>query len=246
MSVISGDKLLADLAKSAYDHHKNHARFQELQRRWITAGYIAVTGALLFLLNREALWNSLINNTQPPLREFALCVVAFHMFLTFICGFICVKNSAEFHRHFNHADAIISYVALHVDREAAAAKQNGAGDHVTLSCIASILRSLPLKTSQDQNDKGGLVGWMELLSVRWLIVYFFCAMLIGDLLVLRYFIGTELNFFVSFMFAVELAVLYYCLLRSVYDRFIGQMPKFDDIEEVGSGIPVFSSELSRA
>lgn len=68
---IDSSKLLADIVRSAFEHHKNHARFQEIQRRWLNVTFLTATSATLYFLGNGN--RNLLFDDDRPRRLFWLC-----------------------------------------------------------------------------------------------------------------------------------------------------------------------------
>lgn len=103
-----GKKAAFDLVLKSYEHHKNHARFEETQRSWFIAAYLTFTGLIL-----GGILGSFFKNGQflSGNEQIISLLLAIDLVLGIFIAFAITKVSGEFKRHNDRAEQIIKYVA---------------------------------------------------------------------------------------------------------------------------------------
>ncbi len=107
----SYEQIASDLIGRAYDHHKNHARFEETQRSWFLGAYLTLTGLMI-----SGILATFFDHGKPV--SGAETFVTLLLILNFMIGacvaFAIMKVTGEFKRHNDRAEAILQYLADHV------------------------------------------------------------------------------------------------------------------------------------
>ncbi|MBM3526465.1 MAG: hypothetical protein FJX62_00090 [Alphaproteobacteria bacterium] len=122
------DKLPIELTLKAFEHHKDHARFEESQRSLFVAAYFTVSGILA-----TGIISAFVKDGKFAAGSETIIglLVLFHLLFTVLIAFAVSKMSGEFYRHFRHAEKVM---------DAVASKYSG-------SEFADILRSARLETA---------------------------------------------------------------------------------------------------
>ena len=147
----------AALVVSAYENHKAHARFQETQRSWVMAGFIAFSSGLLTIVASEN-FVSLGPNTTAMM-------LLIHMAFCTFTGIALVKLSQERGRHFRQAEAIVAAAGTALQKENAK--------------LARMLKACELNTLV-YTSHPRLRSWLALFSVSAAYSYFVSLFLTID------------------------------------------------------------------
>jgi hypothetical protein len=99
--------VIYDLLVSAYQHHKEHARFEETQRAWMVAAYFTFTG-----LTYAAIVSgySKTQDVVPFLQQvpqFWVVALLGHLAVGVLVMLSVAKVSGEFRRHFDQGEFIL-------------------------------------------------------------------------------------------------------------------------------------------
>ena len=133
-SSIGGDirRLSIEIITKSYDHHKNHARFQEQQRSWFFVAYLTFSGVLISGIINNFQKDGYVINTASSLL---VIILFFHMIISILVALGISKLSREFRRHFHQADKIIDKLKIN--------------EYIVNSALLEILNASSLGTSGD-------------------------------------------------------------------------------------------------
>lgn len=111
-------KLACDLVTKAYEHHKNHARFEETQRGWMVTAYFTFTALIYVGLGARY--------ADPKFASVLIGMTVVHFLVSLLFMVAVSKVSAEFRRHFTRAEKILNDVksACEGDKELELAFRN--------------------------------------------------------------------------------------------------------------------------
>ncbi len=97
-------KVACDLIGKAYEHHKNHARFEETQRAWMVAAYFTFTG----LIYAGVFFSKIPPESGGPFPRFWIVALVAHFIVGTLIMISVAKVSGEFRRHFDQGEYILS------------------------------------------------------------------------------------------------------------------------------------------
>lgn len=157
------------LIVSAYENHKAHARFQESQRSWVMAGFIAFSSGLLTVVASQ--------NYVAMGDQTRVLMLVVHMAFAAFTGIALVKFSRERGRHFRQAERIVAAAgrALTADQRP----------------MAELLKVAELNTLVYSN-KGFRRSLLSLFSVSAVYNYFVSLFLTIDIALLSEYLGLSL------------------------------------------------------
>lgn len=193
-------KLACGIVVKAYEHHKNHARFEETQRAWMVAAYFTFTGFLYIgVIFKEG---SQECAGMLSLSRLATIGLLSHIVVGVLAMISSAKVSGEFTRHFSTAEKILAGLA-------ALANHN--------SDLQNLLNIACLETAVHEPSKPWS-GWLtRLLSNAAIHNYLFAFLTAVDIYLLSGCVTTA-----GIWFAV-LSFLSYCYVGFIVRR-VRQQP----------------------
>ncbi|KAB2887133.1 MAG: hypothetical protein F9K32_20515 [Desulfobulbaceae bacterium] len=190
-SAIDVSGLLADIVKAAYDHHKTHARFQELQRRWLSLIFLTVSGGIFYSLSN--VYELLDHETLEPTPLFWSALIV-HAVIAALISLATTKHSGEFQRHFIRGDQIIDAV-----RDVYVESIVVGGEKPSISQIVKfngLFDTLKLETSaqwyeERKRDNRWFINLSKVWSASRLAIYLYSGVIAAELSFAAHFLAPK-------------------------------------------------------